>query len=400
MKIVIIDHPEFSGTRSIFRYTEMIAVGLRKKDHSVEVWRAKEMFSRLSKSKFLKKYLEYLDRFLVFPLVINNRLKNISSKTLFVFADQALGPWIPLLKHRPHVVHCHDFMAQRSALGEVPQNKVGFTGKLYQSYIRKGYRTGKYFISISEKTKLDLHRFLLNTPAVSEVVYNGLNLDFKPGERQPARQTLQKLTGIDLEKGYVLHVGGDLFYKNREGVVEIYNAWSNRQHRNLPLLFVGALPGKNLEKVIRKFSSSGSIHFLENVTDDTLKLAYQGASVLLYPSIDEGFGWPIAEALASGCPVITTNKAPMNEVGGSACLYLPCRTDFEEAEAWITQCADILETFFSQSSKELEEQINGGLVQAQNFNTTLALERIEKIYEDILLHSASIISTENVQRAI
>lgn len=400
MKIVIIDHPEFSGTRSIFRYTEMIAAGLRKKEYSVDVWRAGAYFSRSYRLKPFRKYLQYLDSFLVFPLVMKKRLKKCHVNTLFVFADQALGPWIPLVQDRPHVIHCHDFMAQRSALGEVPQNKVGFTGRLYQAYIRKGYRTGQNFISISKKTRLDLNRFLVTSPVVSEVVYNGLNMDFKPGERQPARQALQKITGVNLEEGYILHVGGDLFYKNREGVTEIYTAWRDRQHRNLPLLFVGALPGKNLDIFIKRSQFSSDIHFLENVTDEVLKLAYQGASVLLYPSIDEGFGWPIAEALASGCPVITTNKAPMNEVGGPACYYLPCRTEFEEAEVWVTQCAEILETFFSLSPKELEELINSGLIQAQNFNTVQALEKIEKIYKNILLQSKFLVSTQNIQHSI
>ena len=48
--------------------------------------------------------------------------------------------------------------------------------------------------------------------------------------------------------------------------------------------------------------------------DDLVKMAYVGASLFLFPSLAEGFGWPIAEAMASGCPVITTNKRPMTEV--------------------------------------------------------------------------------------
>ena len=61
------------------------------------------------------------------------------------------------------------------------------------------------------------------------------------------------------------------------------------------------------------------------VGNEALAALYSGAELLLFPSLEEGFGWPIIEAQASGCRVVTTGKAPMTEVGGNAAFYLPIR---------------------------------------------------------------------------
>ena len=127
---------------------------------------------------------------------------------------------MPLVKDFPHVIHCHDFLAQRSALDEIPENKLGWTGKTYQRFIQKGYLQGKYFISISKKTKHDLHRFLGAEPLKSEMVYNGLNQEFIRVNSNEARIWISKNTGINLDDGYILHVGGNQFYKNRMGVLK------------------------------------------------------------------------------------------------------------------------------------------------------------------------------------
>jgi hypothetical protein len=118
---------------------------------------------------------------------------------------------------RPHVIHCHDFSAQQSALGYIPENKTGVTGKIYQSLIFRGYSTGKHFISVSKKTQEDLHQLLSASPLTSEVVYNGLNQSFKSLDPEQARKEFSNYFKINLSKGFLLHVGGNQWYKNRPG---------------------------------------------------------------------------------------------------------------------------------------------------------------------------------------
>ena len=385
MHIVIFAHPNFLGSQSMPKYANMLKEGMAKKNHSVEVWTAKAFFQRLPLPKPLKKWVGYMDQFLIFPIEVKKKVWKSDQKTLFVFADHALGPWIPLVENRPHVVHCHDFMAQRSALGEISENRLGFTGKLYQSLIKNGYRKSKNFISVSQKTQNDLHRFLETSQVESKVVYNGLNQDYYPGDTEKARKLLEEEYGIDLKRGFILHVGGNQFYKNRKGVLEIYAVWRKMSSENsIPLIMIGAQPTSGLKECVKEIPFSSDIHFLTQVPDDFLKLAYQAASVFLFPSLDEGFGWPIAEAMASGCPVITTNEAPMNEVGGESCFYIPRLKGSAEIETWSEESAQVLDQVLNLSWEERQNLILDGLKNASRFDPEAALQNIESFYQKVL----------------
>ena len=384
MNIVLLRHPDYAGSYSISLYTKMIASGMRGRGHKVEIWTAGNFFYRLPFPQPLKKWMGYIDRFLVFPLQFKRRIKKLSPETLFVFADHALGPWISLAASRPHIIHCHDFMAQRSALGEISENKVGLSGKIYQELIRRGYRKGRNFISISKKTRKDLERFLGRIPEISEVIYNGLNQNYKPEDPTAARQKLRKELKLPLEEGYILHVGGSQFYKNRKGVIEIYDSFRKRCSYKVPLLFVGAPPEGDLKRVFENTIFKKDIYFISNISNKLLQLTYQGANVLLFPSLDEGFGWPIAEAMASGCPVVTTNLAPMNEVAGAEACYVLRRPAGEDADFWAAESADELIRLFNLPQEERYSLIESGLENAKRFNTEDALAKIENVYQEIL----------------
>lgn len=385
MRIVIFTHPNFINSQSMPKYATMLANGMESRGHEVEVWTPRRFFYNLPSPKAFKKWLGYIDQFLLFSLEVKLRLLEQTSNTLFVFADQALGPWIPLVSKRPFVVHCHDFLAQRSAIGEIASNKVQLSGKIYQKIIRKGFRKGKYFISVSKKTRKDLHRFLGYFPKISAVIYNGLNQDFKPADQHCSRFKLSEELDLDLKKGFILHVGGNDFYKNKNGVLKIYNSWRLEGGIEIPLLLVGSPPDNELLRLIEELPYSSDILFASNVSDDQLRLCYQAAKVLLFPSHAEGFGWPIAEAMASGCPVITTKSAPMTEVGGKAAKYVPqyYKSNNDDKE-WIHECVAVLEATISLKDSEREHLISLGLENSKRFNTQKALDQIEAVYLKVL----------------
>lgn len=389
MNIIILTHPDFQGSQSMPKYAKMIVEGMQARDHSVDVWTAKEYFYKFPLSEKFRKWLGYLDQFLIFPLVVKSKLNKVPSNTLFVFADQALGPWVPLVaKKYPHVIHCHDFLAQRSAIGEISENKVRLTGKIYQKWIRNGYQCGRNFISISQKTEEDLIKFLKISPGLSEIVYNGLNQDFTPGNPLEARLQIEQHLRIKVIDGYVLHVGGNQFYKNRKGVIKIYSTWRKKYNKKMPLLMVGPHPTAELTLLADASPYASDIHFASNISDKLLKLAYQGAAVLLFPSIEEGFGWPIAEAMASGTPVITTKKAPMTEVGGESCFYIsPYPSNKNNLDEWYEDAASVLNTVMELSNQERQEICTAGIKNSERFNTDRSLKQIERIYSQILTTS-------------
>ena len=372
------------------RFTRMLADGMKSCGHTVEVWAPKPEFYKLPAPQTIKKWLGYIDQFLVFPAEVNRKIKNCSYDTLFVFTDHALGPWVPLVAERPHVIHCHDFLAQFSALGSIPQNPTSLTGRIYQNYIRRGYTKGRHFISVSENTRQDLHTLLNATPDTSEVVYNGLNSEFTLQDTEQARSILGKHIGLDLNSGYIVHVGGNEWYKNRAGVIHLYTAWRTISSFKIPLLLIGRDPSDTLVKVRLQSQFADDIYFVSNLDDAMVKVAYAGALVLLFPSLAEGFGWPIAEAMASGCPVITTAASPMTEVGGGAGFYIPCMpANRNDIEAWALEASQKIEQILLLPSEARDAVIWKGLANAERFDTSNAIHQIHEIYQRILLSNKS-----------
>ncbi|RRB04264.1 glycosyltransferase family 4 protein [Larkinella rosea] len=385
MRIVIFCHPSFLGSQSMPRYAHWLAGGMQERGHEVESWQPKPVFYTLSVPGFFRKWLGYIDQYILFPIQVRKRIKALSRQTLFVFADQALGPWVPLVANRPHVIHCHDFLAQRSALGEIPENRTGWTGKSYQAYIRRGYRTGKHFISISNKTRADLHQFLRTQPPVSAVVYNGVNPVYTPGLAAESRSVLSQRFGIDLSAGYIVHVGGNQWYKNRKGVLEIYAVWRKAYERSLPLLLIGEKPSAELMELAQASGFQNDIHFLTDVDDQHVVHAYRGAQVFLFPSLAEGFGWPIVEAMACGCRVVTTDAAPMTEVAGSAAVLLRRKPlDDRDRLIWAGEGAICLERILNETPEKRAELIREGFKNSQRFNSDKALDSVADTYQNIL----------------
>ena len=382
MKIVFFAHPAFLGSQSMPRFVNMLAEGMKLRGHEVEIWQPEAKFSKLPLGGF-KKWMSYVDQYLVFPGTVKRSLKAQPADTLYVVTDHALGPYVPLVADRPHVIHCHDFLAQRSALGEIPENITSASGQKYQAYIKNGYSKGKNFISVSEKTRTDLERFMAVKPETSEMVYNGLNPAFAPAPELASRLSLGETLKLDLSKGYILHVGGNQWYKNRTGVIAIYEAWRKAYGNELPLLLIGPKPAAALAEKRTASAYKNDIHFIVGVSDAVVKQAYAGASVFLFPSIAEGFGWPIAEAMASGTVVITTNETPMLEVAGEAAFLVDRRPAVEDA-SWAEKSAAVLQQAVTLDAAAKVDWISRGIEHVKQFNLEHALNRIEEIYTAVL----------------
>jgi glycosyltransferase involved in cell wall biosynthesis len=199
------------------------------------------------------------------------------------------------------------------------------------------------------------------------------------------RKALTEHFNLPLNNGYILHVGGNQWYKNRLGIIEIYNAWCKKYKTTLPLIFIGQKPNNDLLASYNKSPHKEDIHFLSNVSDEYVRKAYAGSSVFLFPSLAEGFGWPIAEAMASGCPVITTNEVPMSEVASDAGFYIKLRpSEPEKVDVWASESSQVLDKVLKLSSEDRNAIKLKGLENAKRFNQNDALNCIEKIYQQIL----------------
>jgi hypothetical protein len=81
---------------------------------------------------------------------------------------------------------------------------------------------------------------------------------------------------------------------------------------------------EDLAVPLRMVPPHGQVVFARGLTNEALEVAYSSAGLLLFPSLAEGFGWPIIEAQACGCPVLTTAEPPRNEIGGPVCATSLC----------------------------------------------------------------------------
>ena len=272
-------------------------------------------------------------------------------------------------------------------------DKIEFHGPgapIKNSYVRD---LALAHISVSSKTQSDLHSFLGRTPRESTIVHNGLNYPFKPVLAQTARDTLEKV-GLQVpQDGFLMHIGGNQWYKNRRGVLEIYLAYARMQVQPIPLWMIGQSPTSELIEFCATMQV-GEIKFVTNLNSEEVQATYSLAQALIFPSLAEGFGWPIVEAMACGCLVLTTAEEPMLEVGGSAAFYLNAFVDSGSSQRWADDSAVVLSRLLAMPQAEKERIRMLGFRHAQRFSTSDVLDKYEATYLAALNGFAGVAKTK------
>lgn len=363
------------------RFAAMLRDGMQRRGHTTISLTVTPRLHRITKIApgSVQKWAGYMDQFAVFPRELKQFIHEQPRDALYVLTDHALGMWVPIFASFPHIVHCHDFLAINSARGRFVENPTGFTGRCYQSLILRGLRKADAFVCISEKTQADLHGALGREPRFSEVVYNALRDDYTRLSIEAASALLAKeLTPADAG-GFLLHVGGNQWYKNRGGVIRLYSEWLRLTGERLPLWMVGPPPTEPLKHLTASCTPPGAVRFLTNFDDARVKAAYSLAVLLLFPSLEEGFGWPISEAMACGTPVFTTGARPMTEVGGDAAIYHRRMTKDDKA-SWVIDGARKIEDYMRSSEKTKEAIRKRGVEQAKRFDLKATLAAYEQCY--------------------
>lgn len=203
--------------------------------------------------------------------------------------------------------------------------------------------TGARLLAISEATAVELEHHLDVPRSDVAVVHPGLERRFSDAEAdakddEALRRLLRDRFG--LEPGYVLAVGSLEPRKNLERLVDAHGALPDELRRRHPLVVVGGGGWQNesLDRALRQAESRGDVHRLGRVKGSDLPSLYRGAAVFAYPSLAEGFGLPVLEAMACGTPVLTSNRSSLPEVAGDAARLV----DPDDTAALRDALADLL----------------------------------------------------------
>jgi glycosyltransferase involved in cell wall biosynthesis len=243
--------------------------------------------------------------------------------------------------------------------------------------IRRSLSRGDRVISVSETTKRDLMKYFRIGGGKIEVIHNGIEDAFRHELAVEDRDRWLKNLGV--ERPYVLFVGNPKKpHKNLDNVVKAY-ARALKMQQDLPhrLVCVGDRTGVEF-KVRQRASQLGiedRVVLLGHVAQEALPAVYQGAALFLFPTLYEGFGLPVVEAMASGLPVITSNTSALKEIGaGYADLVNPL--DVEGMAKAVVRC--LSDADHRESLKKL------GRRRAQDFHWKKAAEKTLAIYRQVI----------------
>lgn len=226
-------------------------------------------------------------------------------------------------------------------------------------------------VAVSENTKRDTVRLLGVAPEKVEVIYPGIAEPFFHTTEAGAQEVRSR---YGLQRPYVLYVGTVEPRKNLDGLIEAYRRLKPDVRDAFDLVVVGPVGWAAGATISRLKSSDGGIRYLGYVPEDDLPHLTRGATVFAYPSLYEGFGFPIAQAMAAGVPVVTSNLSSMPEVAGEAAVYADPKSCQE-----ITGALESLLT-----SPALRERLSRcGAERAQQFRWELCARRSLEFFERI-----------------
>lgn len=229
----------------------------------------------------------------------------------------------PLLHgHVPVVSIVHDCVFERRAADCGP---TAFS-LAYRTATELAVRSAAALVAPSQATRRDLRRFYGTDLPAEAVVPHGVNPRFFDLVGRPRPPV------VGLPDRYILHVGARRPHKNQQVLVRALAALRGR-HPGLGLVLVGQVDARfpdGTPALAAEHGVSRHVHFVTHADDELLLDLYANAAVFAYPSLVEGFGMPLLEAMAAGLPVVASDAAAVREVAGDAATVVPAT----RAERW------------------------------------------------------------------
>jgi glycosyltransferase involved in cell wall biosynthesis len=334
-----------SGGISLYWHELMKRISITHKELTLYESKNENLFREVKQKVFKEsilsvKYLRYL------PF-----LMRIPSKSIFHSSYYRIS----LQKDIANITTVHDFVYEKY--------RKGIARSIHSWQKELAIKKSDGIICVSKSTKNDLLKYYSHIDESKIIViYNGVGEEYE--KTNGTIVYYENKYKILKNKKYLLFVGNRNHYKNFDIAIQIA-----RKLTNYDLVVVGGNIFNDSEiNNLRKLHDR--VHHFRGVKSVELNFLYNNAFCLLYPSCYEGFGLPIAEAMKSGCPVVSTNNSSIPEVAGRAGLLV---SDIN-AESFILEIRKL------ENIKFRDQQIQKGLEQSKKFSWDKCFEETYEFY--------------------
>ena len=274
-------------------------------------------------------------------------------------------PFHDMLGVIPCVVNVYDLIHERFEGADDMPDRSGFLQRKAK-FIRKAAR----IICISEATKNDLLKYHNVDPSVVRVVHLGRNPVFRRMTAEEARAKTEKILGRDT-RPFMLYVGSRQRYKNFHKFIRAYGLWNGR--KDVDVIVVGGTQRAEDRVVLDLSGSPDRVRFIGHTDDETLCALYNRAAFFAYPSSCEGFGIPVLEALAAGCPLCLSDIPVFHEIAGDLAAYFDPDSPESAAQAFDRALALRTDAGFASLS----------IARADAFSWKTCTDRVWEIYKEL-----------------
>jgi glycosyltransferase involved in cell wall biosynthesis len=246
---------------------------------------------------------------------------------------------------------------------------------IYRWKFKYACKTADRIVAISESTKRDIVKYFNIDESKIDVVYQACNSLFLTP--QPAEVVSSVVKQYNLPSEYLLYVGSVIERKNLVTLIDAYAYLSDET--KLPLVVIGK--GKRymdmVKSRIKESNLEDKVIWIDNLSDNNhLQAIYQMASIFIYPSLYEGFGIPIIEALLCRTPVITSNRSSLPEAGGPSTFY------FDPYDA--QQLANGINTILNDAEYRNQMVESGFRYAVETFDGKAVTEKLIEVYKKVL----------------
>jgi glycosyltransferase involved in cell wall biosynthesis len=245
---------------------------------------------------------------------------------------------------------------------------------MYKLTISSAVRKGKKIIVPSMNTKKDLQRILKVKSNKISIIHDGIV--FPLSEARLSKVDLEK--ELEIKNPYILYVGRFAPHKNLPRLLEAFHLLKNKYNINHQLVLVGSKDKDylSLKQKVAQLSLKDAVVFTGFLKDENLfERLYREASLLILPSLYEGFGLPVLEAMSRGVPVACSNTFSLLEIAGNAAQFFKPENPKDIADSIYKVLTDnILK----------EGLINKGLKQYKKFSWAKTARKTLSVYKDVI----------------